>query len=44
MMMQTYDFCTLKTDGLVDWTFKIFDPDDSGSMTIKEFKGGSVAR
>jgi len=34
----TYDFCTLRMDGFVEWTFKIFDPDGSGKMGKKEFQ------
>ena len=34
----TYDFCTLRMDGLVEWTFKLFDPDGSGKMSADEFK------
>mmetsp|Transcript_59907 Transcript_59907/g.120241 ORF Transcript_59907/g.120241 Transcript_59907/m.120241 type:complete len:167 (-) Transcript_59907:200-700(-) len=34
----TFDFCTLKMDGIVEWTFKLFDPDNSGALTIDEFK------
>jgi Ca2+-binding EF-hand superfamily protein len=33
-----YDFCTLRMDGLVEWTFKLFDPDGSGKMSAAEFK------
>ena len=33
-----YDFCTLRMDGIVEWTFKLFDADGSGKMTTEEFK------
>lgn len=33
-----YDFCTLRMDGIVEWTFKLFDPDGSGKMSAAEFK------
>mmetsp|Transcript_40260 Transcript_40260/g.90370 ORF Transcript_40260/g.90370 Transcript_40260/m.90370 type:complete len:263 (-) Transcript_40260:71-859(-) len=32
-----FDFCTLRMDGFVEWTFKIFDPDGSGRMEKTEF-------
>ena len=36
--MQIFDFCTLPMDGLVEWTFRLFDPDGSGVMNKEEFK------
>jgi Ca2+-binding EF-hand superfamily protein len=33
-----YDFCTLRMDGLVEWTFRLFDQDGSGKMSSDEFK------
>jgi len=36
--IMTFDFCTLRMDGLVEWTFKLFDPDGSGKMSAQEFK------
>lgn len=36
--VMNYDFCTMRMDGLVQWTFSLFDPDGSGSITVDEFK------
>lgn len=33
----TYDFCTLKMDGMVEWTFRMFDPDNTGDISKDEF-------
>ena len=35
--VRTFGFGTLKLDGLVDWTFDMFDPDGTGTISLIEF-------
>jgi len=36
--VMTYDFCTLREEGVVQWTFSLFDADQNRRLSVEEFK------